>query len=147
MPEFVLGLEAKVYYRSAGSFGSPTWTEITSVKEITLNLEAGEFVGSTRGSVWEKTARTLLRASVDITLLHKPQNAGEEAIRDAFLNGTLIDMAIMNGAIATVGNEGLRGEMTVTKFSREEPLEEGLTIAATIKPGISSNNPYWLEVA
>lgn len=146
MPEMVLGLQAKVYYRSAGSWGSPTWTEITNVRDVTLNLEAGEFDGSTRGSVWRRKARTLLDAGVDIELLHKPGNAAQNALRDAFLNGTLIDLAIMDGDITVAGTQGLRAEMSVMSFGRGEPLEEGLTIPVKVTPGISTNSPEWKVV-
>ena len=145
MPEFVIGLNAKVY-RNTGSWGTPTWVEVTNIQDVSLAMEAGEFAGNTRGSKWKKFARTLLEAGVELNMLHKPGYAGQVAIRNAFLDGTLIDLAIMDGAITTSGNEGLRAEMAVLSYNREEPLEEGLTVSSTVKPGISANEPEWKVV-
>jgi hypothetical protein len=43
-----LGMEAKLF-RNSGSYASPTWAELDNVKDLTLNLEAGEAGGTTRG--------------------------------------------------------------------------------------------------
>ena len=37
-----LGMEAKLYYDPAGLGGVPAWTELSNVKDVTLNLETGE---------------------------------------------------------------------------------------------------------
>ena len=36
-----LGLDAKLFHNT-GSYATPTWDEITNVRDLTLNLEAGE---------------------------------------------------------------------------------------------------------
>ncbi|GIW81495.1 MAG: hypothetical protein KatS3mg105_3302 [Gemmatales bacterium] len=144
--DFQLGMNAKVY-RNTATYASPTWSEITIVRDVTLNLSSGEFDASTRGTGgWRQTARTLKEASVDINILYKQGDAGYNALRDSYLNGTLIDMAIMSDNIATSGSEGLRAEMDVFEFNRGEPLEEGLTIDVTVKPRPSANAPTWMIV-
>ena len=60
-----LGMDAKLY-RNAGSFGSPIWTEVTNVKDLTLNLEKGEADVTTRANGgWRATVGTLKDASID----------------------------------------------------------------------------------
>lgn len=39
MPHFVLGMNAKLYHGAAGGSAA---TELTNVRNVTLNLEAGE---------------------------------------------------------------------------------------------------------
>ena len=44
-----LGMEAKLY-RNTRQLRSPTWVEMKNVKDLTLNLEAGEADVTTRGN-------------------------------------------------------------------------------------------------
>jgi len=41
-----LGMEAKLY-RNTGSYESPVWAEVENVKDLALNLEAGEALNGT----------------------------------------------------------------------------------------------------
>ena len=53
-----LGMEAKLY-RNTGTYALPTWVELTNVKDLTLNLEAGEADVTTRGNAgWRATVAT-----------------------------------------------------------------------------------------
>lgn len=141
-----LGKDAKAY-RNTNTYGSPTWVEIDIVKDATLSLDKGEFDGSRRGSGgWKQSAGTMKSAEIELDILHKPGDAGYEALRDSFLNNTVIDMAIMDGNILTSGSEGLRAEMEVFSLSREEKLEEGIMVKVKLKPRISTNAPTWLEI-
>ena len=44
-----LGLDAKLY-RNTSVYATPTWDEITNIRDLTLNLEAGEADVTTRGN-------------------------------------------------------------------------------------------------
>lgn len=70
-----------------------------------------------------------------------------QAIRDAYLNGTVLDMVILDGPYDQSGSQGLRADFGVTKFTRNEPLEEGVTVSVTLKPSYSANNPTWFTAA
>ena len=39
---WVLGKDAKLYYKTGGQSGGGSWTELTNARDVTLNLEAGE---------------------------------------------------------------------------------------------------------
>ena len=86
-----LGLDAKLY-RNTGTIPAPVWNEIHNVKDVTLNLEAGD------------------------------------------------------GDIATAGSQGLRATCAVTNFSRNEALEEAITVSVTVKPTYSVTPPAWIIV-
>ena len=59
-----LGLDAKLYFCAAGIGGTPTWTELTNVKNVTLNLQKGEADVTTRANNgWKATAGTLKEGS------------------------------------------------------------------------------------
>jgi len=141
-----LGMEAKVY-RNDGTWETPTWVEITNVRDVTLNLETGEADVTTRAnSGWRATAATLKEASVEFEMVWDTEDAGFTAIKDAFFNGTNIDLAVMDGDITQTGTQGLRAEFSITSFSRSEPLEEAITVSVTAKPAYSVNTPEWMVV-
>ena len=141
-----LGMDAKLY-RNTGSYGSPTWNEMPNVKDVTLNLEAGEADVTTRGNNgWRATVATLKDASVEFEMVWDSADADFVAIRDAFLNKTAIELAVMDGDIETAGNQGLRASCMVTNFTRNEPLEEAITVAVTVKPTYATNAPSWYTV-
>ncbi len=143
----LIGLNAKLY-RNTGTYGSPTWDEVTNVRDLSTNLETGEAEGSTRGGGgWRQVLTTLKDGTVEFEMVWEPGDTDFEAFRDAWLNGTLIDCWVLDGSSSTSGNQGLRAEFAVLNFSRPEPLEEVLTASVTMRPGISSNPPAWDEVA
>lgn len=141
-----LGLDAKLY-RNTGTFGSPTWNEIKNVKDVTLNLEAGEADVTTRGNNgWRATVATLKDGSIEFEMVWDSADDDFASIRDAFLNKTSIELAVMDGDVAVAGSQGLRATCMITNFSRNEALEEAITVSVTAKPTYSANPPSWLTV-
>ena len=141
-----LGLDAKLF-RNTASYATPTWAEITNVRDVTLNLEAGEADVTTRGNNgWRATVATLKDGSIEFEMVWDSDDDDFTAIRDAFLNKTSVEMAVMDGSMATSGSQGLRASFMVTSFSRNEPLEEAITVSVTAKPTYSTNPPEWMTV-
>ena len=64
-------------------------------------------------------------------MLWDTADANFTAIKDAFFNGTSVEFAVMDGDIATAGSQGLRASMAITAFSRNEPLEEAMSVSVT----------------
>ncbi len=143
-----LGLDAKLYFCAAGIGDTPTWTELTNVKNVTLNLQKGEADVTTRANNgWKATAGTLKEGSIEFEMVWDTQDAGFTAIKDAYFNNTSIGMAAMDGGITTAGSQGLWADCMITDFSRDEPLEEALSVKVTAKPTYSVNPPQWKTVA
>ena len=144
----VLGKDAKLYFCAAGTGGTPTWTELTNVKNVTVNLQKGEADVTTRGNNgWRATIGTLKDASVEWEMVWDTEDAGFTAIQEAYFDGTPVEVAVMDGVITESGSEGLRATMDVISFTRSEPLEEAITVSVTLKPTYSANPPEWMEVA
>jgi len=147
---FKLGMHAKMYYASTpiadgSGASSASWTEQTNVKDLTLNLETGEADATTRGNNgWRATLATLKEGSMEFEMVWDTDDAGFTAIKDAWLNSTEIALAAMDGDIDTGGSQGLASNFTVTNFSRNEPLEEAITVNVTVKP---SSQTEWYEVS
>ena len=141
-----LGMEAKLY-RNTGSFGAPTWVEMTNVKDLTLNLEASEADVTTRGNAgWRATIAALKDGSIEFEMVWDPADAGFTAIQDAYFNNTTVEFGVMDGDITSSGTQGLRATMSITKLTRSEPLEQAITVSVTAKPTYSANAPDWMTV-
>jgi len=143
---FKLGIDAKLY-RNTGSHAAPSWNEVSNVRDVTLNLEAAEADVTTRANAgWRATVASLRDASVEFEMVWDTADEDFNAFRDAYLNGTTIEVAVLDGDLETSGTQGLRATVAVMSFSRSEPLEEGVTLSVTIKPTYADNAPEWMEV-
>ncbi len=143
-----LGLDAKLYFCVAGIGGTPVWTEMGNVKNVTLSLTKGEAdVTSRANDGWRATAGTLKEASIEFEMIWDTADAGFAAIQTAFFAGSVIGLAAMDGPIATNGSQGLWADCTITDFSRDEPLEDALSVKVTAKPTYSANAPQWKTIS
>jgi hypothetical protein len=142
-----LGMEAKLYFCAAGIGGTPTWTELTNVKNVSLALQTGEADVTTRGnSGWKATAATLKEGSIEFEMVWDTTDAGFTAIKNAYFGNSLIGLAVMDGGIAVSGSQGLWADCMITNFSRDEALEEAITVKVTAKPTYSTNAPQWKTI-
>jgi predicted secreted protein len=124
---FKLGMDAIMYYGTAGTIAG---TELSNVKDVTVTLEAGSADVTTRAnSGWRATAATLKECTVEFEMVWKPTDAGFTAIKTAFLNSTTIALL----PLSEPGGEGIDGDFSITNFSRNEPLEEAITVSVTAK--------------
>ena len=125
--EFALGMNAKLYYGAAGASAA---TEMGNVKDVTLTLEAGEADVTTRANQgWRATAPTLRECSVEFEMVWNPSDAGFTAIKTAFLTAGMVALKILDQA----GGQGPDGDFSITAFSRNEALEEAVTVSVTAK--------------
>ena len=139
----VLGMNAKLY-RNTGTYASPTWEEIDNVRDVTLSLETGEADVTTRAAAgWRQSISTLRDAGLEFELLWDSGGEHFEAVKDAYMAGSNIEFLVLDGDSATSGSQGLRAEMAVMSFSRNEALEEALTVSVSAKPSKSDNAPSW----
>lgn len=142
-----LGMDAKLY-RNTGTYAAPTWVELTNVKDVTLNLDKADADVTTRANNgWRATAGTLKDASVEFQMVWDTADAGFTAIQQAYFGNTPIEVAVMDGPIATTGTQGLRATVGVFSFKRNEALEEAITVDVTLKPTYAANAPEWMTVA
>ncbi|MCC7409957.1 MAG: hypothetical protein IT442_17960 [Phycisphaeraceae bacterium] len=138
MPNFILGMNAKLYHGTAGATAA---TELTNVRNVTLNLEAGEADVTTRAnSGWRATAPTLRECTCEFEMVWDPADAGFTAIKNAFLTAGLVALKILDQA----GGQGPDGDFSITSFSRNEQLEEAITVSVTAKLAVFRE---WAEAA
>ncbi|MCL2647562.1 MAG: phage tail tube protein [Phycisphaerales bacterium] len=144
------GLDAKLYYCVAGIGGTPTWIELTNVKNVTLSLTKGEADVTTRANKgWRATAGTLKEGTIEFEMIWDTSDTGFVAVKNAYFNNSIIGIAAMDGPITgpdSNGSQGLWADCMITDFSRDEPLEEALGVKVTAKPTYSTNPPIWKTV-
>lgn len=158
----VLGIDAKLYYQDPANStvisdgGRLAWpanaeppglTELTNVRSVTLNLETGEADITTRGgNGWRQTVATLKDGTLEFEMVWDTGDAGFTVIKNAWLNKTAIAMVALDGAKGTDGFQGLWADFSITNFTRNEDLEEALTVSVTAKPtrGPNAVAPAWI---
>ena len=161
MSDDKLGYECQLYYdatrlgavgglSSSESAVDGSWTELTLVKDLAVPLTKAEADVTTRKNAgWKATRGGLKDGGITFDLLWDPTDADEgagagvTAVREAFINNTLIPLAVMDGDIASNDQEGFVANFEITGFERAEPLEESVTIAVTAKP---RSNHEWYKV-
>ena len=135
---YKLGMDAVIKYGAAGTTAA---TALTNVRNVTLNLEKGEADVTTRGNGgWKATVATLKDASVEFEMVWDTADAGFTAIKNSYFNNTAISLLILDAA---TGGQGLDADFMVTKFTREEPLDEAIVVKVTAKPTLSTRSPTW----
>ena len=154
MADAILGLNCKAYYQTTGtraawpaSGTAPNLSEITNIRDVTLNLEKGESDVTTRGgSGWRQTKGTLKEGSVEFEMVWDSEDAAFTAIKEAYMNGTTIACAFLDGESDTAGSQGLWADFDVINFSRNEALEEAVKVSVTLKIAYSAVSPEWVTV-
>jgi len=142
---FKLGMAAVIKYRIGGQNGSGSWAALTNVRDVTLTLEAGEADATTRANNgWRATVATLREASVEFEMVWDTADAGFAAIKDAYLNNGVIGLQILDG---DAGGQGLQADFMITGFTRNEPLEEAITVSVTAKVAYSATAPSWITTS
>jgi predicted secreted protein len=148
-----LGMDCKLYYAASNladvqdaTIAAATWVEVTNVVDVTLNLEKGEADVTTRSSGgWRAALGTLKEGSIEFEMRWNTGDAFFTAIKTAWLAGTYIAIAAMDGAVATTGSTGLVGNFSVIGFSRSEPLEEAAGCSVRLKPADSTKVTWYTK--
>ena len=136
----VLGLDAKLYRGTAGQRAA---TEVTNVKDLTLNLESGEADVTTRATQgWKASAATLKEASLEFSILYDTADADFTAFQTAYFSNTPLALFISDGDSTT--EHGLDADFSITGFTVEQPLEEAVSVSITAKPTASTRAPTWV---
>lgn len=143
----VLGLNAKTYVNTAGTMAAPTWVLIPTIKDETLNMTSALADVTTRqANGWRLQTGTLSEGTVDATIIYDTADTtGFVRFRESYFNKTRILMGFFDGAVATVGTQGLKGGFMVTSFTVGRQLEEAMTVdlTFTVVPDNLGSGPTW----
>lgn len=142
----IISLDGK-WYRNTGTYGSPTWNEIPNVRDVTVPLEKVKADVSSRASKYRMSRGTMRDLNITLSMIWDPADADMDALLQAWLNDSSLDMVFLDGSSATTGSQGPRAHWEVFKFERAEQLEEGMMVNVEIAPTHNvSEPPTWYEV-
>lgn len=142
------GFECVISRNTGANWATPTWNPLELVQDATLNLDADEADVTVRGANgWTQAEPTTRKAELTFQIMHDNANSDFTTLRDAFLNRTAMDMAVLDGAANASGAQGLRAMWKVFRFSRSEALRDAVVYEVTMKPSFETTNiPVWMNV-
>jgi len=116
-----------------------TWTPFTVIKDVSLTLARGAEESTTRADQgWQNFTPGLANWGVSFDALWIPGDTALEALKDAIIAGTKVNVKILDEA----NGEGPSGAMLVTDFPRNEALAPAQTISITLQ---GCGKPTWNE--
>ena len=136
-----VGYQGAFYYNS-GTSGSPVWEEITTVRDVTLNLTRNEVDDTSRTTNgWRSRLGGLSEWGADFEMVYNTDITSWQKVRESYFDNTVVEVLVIDGDITVDGNEGIRGDVFVTEFSREEPLEDVMSNSCTM---VGNGEPTWV---
>ena len=141
-----LGRNAKLYLNT-GSYGSPTWSEVANISDLTLNRAWDEAEANSRESSMKMALKTLLDGSVSGKMKFTIGDSNTTTILDA-LNSptTALDIMCLNQSQTTTGAYGLRYPCQVTQGNEDQGLGVALYEDLKFMPTPSTNAPCTVKV-
>jgi len=142
----IRGLDCKAY-RNTGTSETPTWDLIECIEDLSIGLDhSSEDVSTRGGGGWKQERLTLKEGSVDVGLLYDTEDDDFQELLDAYFDESKIEVALMDGPIATAGSQGLRATVQVKSMPLEQPLAGVVKAAATLVI-TRGTTPAWMTVS
>jgi len=138
-----IGGDAKLYYNVGGQ-GGAGWVLLARVKDVNVTPGKGEAETTTRDSEgWETQTSGFKTLEITFELGWNPGDAGFEAVRDAYLDNTVLGLC----ALSTATGEGPKGDFEIFEFAVAQPLKEESSVSVVAKLTDSDTAPSWQEGA
>lgn len=131
-----IGFQCRLYY---GTVGSTATTLVAGTIDVTVDLSKAEVDNTARGDSWESVITGLLSGSATFQLKYNEDIASYVALRTAFLAGTPLALAFLDG----VDGKGLDGDFSLTGFSHPQPLKDLAKVDVTVKAYTATRTPTW----
>ncbi len=133
---------AAVVYRNTGTYGSPTWTAMTLVRSVSDNSKWDTGDTSTRASRAKTAAKTQVDLPHDIEMRADDADTAYVAMFAAWASPTsVVDLLILDGAIATEGAMGIRAEFIVCGRPQNQGAGDIIYTSFPIMPAWTANGP------
>lgn len=134
----MLGMDAKLYYGDAvdpaSSITPSALTEADNIVDLSCDFDSDEADSTTRAnSGWRSTTQTLKGNTITFDIMWDPDDAFFAALKDAYMNNTMLAMAILDQDEGTSGAQGLVANFAVTGFNWSQPIGENQKVDVTIK--------------
>lgn len=140
MPSWKPGRKGWCYYNT-GTFGSPVWTPVKRIRDLTRTGGTVSIDVATRETDAVATGVVGRDRGLSFQLVRDTSQASYLALENAYDTEGTLDVLSLDGPVATTGSRGVRAIMQVTKFDEPEPLVEKMTSDVELKPTISDDLP------
>lgn len=135
-----LGIDSKLYYRSAGTFGAPTWTEISLVSDLTESAGWNTTTAGDRATGIDTKVKTTATLGVSGKIRVSDDDTGYLAMLAGYLaRDTPIDFMILNGAKTSNGVVGFRGLYHVSKWDESQGMQDVLYRDFMLDPAVTDS--------
>ena len=138
-------------YRNTGTHAAPVLVEIPEARDVDFPMAPDKIDDSDRGSDFKKYTDGQIDLAINAKLTYRNGNANCTAIRNALLNGTIIEFFALDGPSDVTGSEGIRFFGKVFTNNMNQPLTDGQTVDIEIAPAYYEEasavvQPSWYEV-
>jgi len=146
----VIGINAKLWYRTVTGATYGTWSEIKNVRNVTVNLSANEADVTTRANAgWRATVPTLKDAAIEFEMIYDTDDAGFTAVRSAYFAGATLNIRALDGGTSEATGNGLDAHVRIINFTINQANEDAVTVSVSMKPTYATpaQAPMWVTAA
>lgn len=127
-------------YRNTGSYGTPTWTESTLIRDVQPAFSWDMVDASSRATRAKLYGKTQVDLAIQLVVRADDADTAYQAFVDAsFSSTTSIDMMILDGDIATEGARGVRAHWLFSLSGQPQGAGDIVYSTFDIKPTFSSD--------
>lgn len=123
MAKAKIGIKGKSY-RNSGTYGTPTWSEITVISDLQVGSNWQTAKSTTRASRINTEVPTTLSLSVTGKIRNDDDDTNFIAILAAYHGPTAVDILVLDGSNSTDGSQGYRGYWYFKKFDLPQGLDD-----------------------
>jgi hypothetical protein len=159
MPQVPIGKDCVLAYDVIGGWASPEWTDITNAVDVSMpGITKTSIDLPSRGTGgWNLKGAGLKSLDLSFGYIYEVgTDAILAALRDSFLNDTVLSFAVLDGASAGVNGrtvQGFRFAGIVMEFPITEELEDGRRLEIKVEAARYKHTdgtlrlPEWYSIA
>ena len=140
------GRECTLAINTSNDYDAPTWVAVTIAKDVSVSRSVDKLEDNCRAAgAYKQYLPGLIDLSVDLEVCHRNTDSNWNLVENAILNGTTLDVAIVDGPIVdaemTSGTNavGMRMVCNVYECENSQPLEDPLSDSYTFAPTADLN--------
>ncbi len=138
-----LGINAKVYYMSGGTWGSESWTAIDRFENLVATLTWSMAPASDRGTGLEVQTKTTVGLTITGRVKVNESDSAYLAFIAVAITRTPINLLVLNGPSNSNGAAGYKGYFHVTVSGESQGMGDVIYKDVTLMPAsVASTTPF-----
>jgi hypothetical protein len=140
-----LGVNSKAYYNSA-TRASPTWVEVKSIRELTIDATFGKAAANVRGERVNKMVKTNTDLNFTGSIRKDTAAATLAVINAAIAPDAILDMLFLDGSRTVVGSRGFRADVQVIMTGESQTIDDVVYNEIEFFPTPTDNEPVAVSI-